>query len=538
VAAGGWLDGHTALLVLLVLVLLVLRVLVLLLLASTRCQTMASTPLLPPLLVSLLAVSAAGSTAAVPGNLRSGHFVQLATGTGALACPQSLTTLQGIGFCVGVTPLGAAPVGPAAKGADLFLQCSGQHLGPREGSFMLRYPFLRRDAKSGVPVFGSPISLPQAGVLPGNVSLVELHAKVVWAGANGTVLAAVFSSDLMHLLRLHENGTHWMWTRAYRYKEPPAWSPPASSDKYSLVHGVSSVAVSPTPDGGFMVHLGVDGGESTRSNPAATRISSKLKRSLDFQPYGGDGIYRGRMGMVGVGQFHFNRSGGAGGYSMVTESTWTGGLMGLRMSTLMHGGRRYVIGGSRTGLIYAFSPQGSAKPVPLVDNDTGLLFYSRVIGAAPIHYPRLESGDSAGGDEDLIIGGENGVEFVAIERSDDAATPPSARARHAGPVLQEGAALVTGQTPTVSVCDFDHDGVLDIIAGTSEGRIYFARGTTDGYLNPVALQTGEGLGAEEILVQGGYRTDLQGPSESRWGCEWIATLRLADDSLSNARPSH
>ena len=69
----------------------------------------------------------------------------------------------------------------------------------------------------------------------------------------------------------------------------------------------------------------------------------------------------------------------------------------------------------------------------------------------------------------------------------------------------------------MSVCDFNHDGILDIIAGTSEGRILLAKGTTDGYLAPVALHTGEGSTYETILVQGQYRVDIQGPEESRWG---------------------
>jgi hypothetical protein len=472
--------------------------------------------------------------ASLPSSLRSGDFVPLAgqQRIGTLACPQSLTTLQGIGFCVGVAPLGAAPVGPSATGADLFLQCSGQHLGAREGSFMLRYPFLRRDRKSGVPIFGNPISLSQDRVLPANVSLAALHAKVVWPGPNGTVLAAAFSSDLMHLLQLHENGTRWIRIQSYHYRAPPAWSPPASSDRYSIVHGVSSVAVSPASGGRWVVHSGVDGGESSRSNPGSTRISNK--RSADYQPFGGDGVYRGRIGLVGVGQFVFNGSGSAQNYSLATPSAWTGGLMGLHVSTLKHNKERRVIGGSRTGIIYVISPNASAKPVPLIDNETGLLFVSRVIGAAPIPYPKYSSTSGGNGseeDEDIIIGGENSVEYVAIDRIGGVA-----RAHHVGPVLQEGASLVTGQTPTVSVCDWNHDGILDIIAGSSEGRVYFAQGTrNDGFLNPTTLHTTTGQGPDaaqhEIFVQGGYRVDLQGPSESRWGYTAPTCVDWNDDGL-------
>ena len=70
-----------------------------------------------------------------------------------------------------------------------------------------------------------------------------------------------------------------------------------------------------------------------------------------------------------------------------------------------------------------------------------------VIEASPISYPRAD------GNDDLLIGGENGLHFVTV--SDDEG---SIRLRHAGPVLQQAAQLVTGQTPTVSVADWDADG--------------------------------------------------------------------------------
>jgi hypothetical protein len=53
-------------------------------------------------------------------------------------CPQSLTTLEGIGHCVGITPLGAAPVGAGARGADVFVQCKAQMGPPQGGTFTYR----------------------------------------------------------------------------------------------------------------------------------------------------------------------------------------------------------------------------------------------------------------------------------------------------------------------------------------------------------------------------------------------------------------
>ena len=75
--------------------------------------------------------------------------------------------------------------------------------------------------------------------------------------------------------------------------------------------------------------------------------------------------------------------------------------------------------------------------------------------------------------DDLMYGGENGLYFVTVNVTQEAAgagaggTAVGAAAGTAslqlrlcnmGQVQQQGARLVTGQTPTVSVADFDGDG--------------------------------------------------------------------------------
>ena len=86
--------------------------------------------------------------------------------------------------------------------------------------------------------------------------------------------------------------------------------------------------------------------------------------------------------------------------------------MGLRIAALtvdVGGVRRsLVVGGSKTGRIYAFGAEGS-EPVPLADSTTKLLFTSAVIEASPIAYPRPD------GSDDLIIGGENGLHYNNVQ---------------------------------------------------------------------------------------------------------------------------
>jgi hypothetical protein len=174
--------------------------------------------------------------------LQSGQFVPLSTKAGFLACPQPLTTLQGIGQCVGIVPLRAAAAGNASS-ADVFAQCTAQcwpKVPAQGGSFMYRLPFIRRDSK-GLPVFGSPISLPQQGVLP------DMRIMSAWptciprrfgGGDRGEVYAAAFSSDCMHVLLL-QNGVRWLHLTSSKFKLPASWG------------GLSCSTVRATPPGGW-----------------------------------------------------------------------------------------------------------------------------------------------------------------------------------------------------------------------------------------------------------------------------------------------
>ena len=192
-----------------------------------------------------------------------------AGGAGPLVCPQSLTTQQGLGHCIGthslpstdqssmagdpaaapsqllgtgIHPLGSAVLGDAASGADIFVHCGAQMKAPQGASLLYRYPFLRRELHNGVgvpvraslfalsplyslpharsterpsgrpQVFGAPVALPDW-----STEFPLLVPKAVWQlGNSGTVFAAAFSSDYMHLLAL-QNGT-----------DSPQWPGPRS----------------------------------------------------------------------------------------------------------------------------------------------------------------------------------------------------------------------------------------------------------------------------------------------------------------------
>eukprot|EP01043_Picozoa_sp_COSAG02_P005173 COSAG02_NODE_139_length_34376_cov_233.853663_11_plen_456_part_00 len=355
------------------------------------------------------------------------------------------------------------------------------------------------------------------------------------------MFAAAFSSDYMHLLAL-KNGTYWEHVNSTHFNSP-GWK------------GLGSVAVSRLPNGGWRVASDFYTGESQRAHSLID--GHKGWRSPTYQPFGGDGIYRGSLPVKGVKSFDIDpRFGNASNFRELTPAAWSGGLLGLALTTMRYRGEEILLGSSHGGLVYIIPSSNSTQPTPAVDASTEQLFKASVIGAMPIRYPRDEDND------DVIIGGENGLHFVSSEPhnafSGENNQQLQLRLRHRGPVLEQltrsSTPLATGSTPTVSSGDWDDDGVLDLIAGSAEGRIFFVKGlaaasfnnitesattsvaglemgaqlprsaqvgikasTMIGFARPVALRTGTGADTAEILVQGGYRVDLQGPAESRWG---------------------
>ena len=421
--------------------------------------------------------------------LESGQFVPLVEEAGFLACPQSLKTLDGLGHCVNIAPLAAVRAASNSGGADLFARCIAQMRAPQGGTYTYQFPFLRWDADSDVPMFEKPIML-----TPATFKGYPVHPESIWKSpSDGSVRGLTVAPGLIHLLTLTDDHK-WLVEKSIQFSHP-------GFSKASLViEGV---------DEQLTIYSVVQTGNSSRALNLFPY--NQNWRAKGYEPFSGSGIYRGQVPLFGVWAISMYKNASFGTNRVLTPAGWTGGILGLSVGHLENkDGSRTLVGGTRNGLIFTIPDTPGAQPTAAVDVTTNALFVSKIIAAKPLGYPGKL------GTEGLIVGGENGLHYTNIR-----STLANGRLelQYAGKVLEKGAVLVTGQTPTVSVADWDGDGLEDLIAGSSEGRIYFSkRSKLGGFHRPVPLATGaEEVFSAEIVVQGGYRTDIQGPRENRWG---------------------
>ncbi len=278
-----------------------------------------------------------------------------------------------------------------------------------------------------------------------------------------------------------------------------------------LPRGARSLAALFNPDGS--VELLLEVGDVTRY-----RQPGPSWRSPDYTPYNGRGMWRGGLPYVGM-------------YAVTLPAVFEGPAADARLISkterevrfqygrlavvdLGEGRHRDVLTGSRLGPFHYYRNLSATgvKLAPKVHavNEQGIARRHPTIHPTPIAYPNPDTGLS-----DLIVGGEGGLYWYRVTGRFDDEDKPFFDAPV--PVLEEDAALYAGSLPVTNCVDWDGDGDKDIIAGNSEGFILFFENRGDNsaprFLPGVRLEAG----GREIHVQPGYRLDIQGPAEARWG---------------------
>lgn len=181
------------------------------------------------------------------------------------------------------------------------------------------------------------------------------------------------------------------------------------------------------------------------------------------------------------------------------------GITGINLGP---GHERDLITGSRQGNLVFYHNRAASgfdlEPKRLAAGEDGNALRHPSINPSVAAYP--------GG---VIACGEGSLYFYRfIEKWTPAGAPMFAQPVS---VLQENADLYAGTLPSPTTLDWNGDGVLDILAGNSEGFVLFFEniGSNDAprFLPATRVQAG----GRQIQVQAGYAGSLQGLQEARWG---------------------
>ena len=189
------------------------------------------------------------------------------------------------------------------------------------------------------------------------------------------------------------------------------------------------------------------------------------------------------------------------------------------------GYQQHILAGTRLGNILVYQPGGAGTFLPkkyLVDT-VGNLIRNPVVNNFLTYF----KGSSP--TEGVITSGEGGIYFYANKQKSDA----RGNWVFAGPVelLQETPELHAGSLVVPELVDWDGDGLIDLIVGNSAGRIYFIKNRGTNQIPAFDLPVPLKADGAEIHIQPGYREDIQGPGESRWGYVCPAVIDWNNDGL-------
>ena len=376
----------------------------------------------------------------------------------------------------------------------------------------------KRTSDEGIPVFGDGIPIEQLfGKKPGTV----------FQDKNGTVHGLwLIDKDLVHTI-FDINKT--------RFEEV---------NRVTLHGLVRNPQIDRDDDDAIAVILNTDGSiEVILALHDGAGYRSEGRRDKSWRPYDDKGKWRGDFNNCFLYSVSFERllSDPVNELRQVSETRKEvlSSYIRLTIVNLGEGREQDIVGGSRFGNFRYYHSRSNNYPIFVsghIVGPDGNLIRHPVIGAGPIAYPNYDNGLS-----DLIAAGEGGFYYYKFTGKFDVKGNPVYN--KPVPVLKVNSYLYGGTLPVPNVADWTGNGVMDIIAGYSDGRILLHenKGTNE---RP-AFQPGVPLlaGGREIFVQPGYSRSLQDPLESRWGyvsptlVDWNGN-GLLDILMSDATSEH
>lgn len=191
------------------------------------------------------------------------------------------------------------------------------------------------------------------------------------------------------------------------------------------------------------------------------------------------------------------------------------------------GKEKYVIAGTLLGNLYAYPFLESSTPIKIEAKRYIVDSYGDMHRNPAMH--SFGSYFKAGDKEGIITTSEGGIFYYENKKIID--SKGNLVFNDPVHVMQVNADIYGGSLVVPELVDWDGDGKLDLISGTSTGEIYFFKnkGTNinPSFQNPEALKAG----GKVIKIQGGYRESIQGPIESRWGYTSPTVIDWNDDGL-------
>jgi len=236
-------------------------------------------------------------------------------------------------------------------------------------------------------------------------------------------------------------------------------------------------------------------------------------RDEEFRPWDGAGIAMTGMSHSGLAAVSLP-GGSASKRVSQSDNDFLYGTTGVTQINLGPGrGRDIIVGTPMGNLVYYHNTAKSGLQLEerrLAATPDGIAVRHPTIYPAPVAYPDATTGLSG-----IIAGGEGLIYYYAYTGEfTDAGAPIFDYPRE---VLQTNAHLCPSTLAVTTVIDWNGNGVKDIVAGNSDGRILFFenKGTNDApaFMPGIPLKAG----GREISIQADYRGSIQGPGEARWG---------------------
>ena len=413
-------------------------------------------------------------------------------------------------------PIGAVSVFGSEQ-PDLFVRTD--RFGSGTGLFL--YPWVAT-AENGAPVFGEriPIAYP----------VVEEYR-----GLNFPPRGAIFQAQDGRVLGF------WMdegaLVESVFNKEARSFEETAQLSWPGLPNNPNSFGVLENSDGSLEILAGIGDG-------VAYRPPGVSGRDPLYRPYDGAGVWLGGFPYAGLFAVHVSglplAEAAPGRQVSATMREVRQTYEQLTPLNLGPDHARGLITGSHFGGLHYY-PNSSPDSLALGPRvhavaPSGTAHRHPSVGASPLAYPNPETGLS-----DLIVGGEGGLYYYRFTgRFTDQNKPVFELPVYA---LEQPANLYAGSLPVPNVVDWDGDGDQDIVSGNSEGLVLFfeneASDAAPSFLPGIPVEAG----GRPIHIQPGYRDDIQGPGEARWGytCPVVADWSgdgLLDILMSDSTAKH